>query len=157
MVGCWDAVVCKLCGFFPLQAFGSLDFKVDSLRISWIFRNPTLNMKPVFPLVCLIVLGSIVSAESLQRRSPVEQALSADAVGTAQLLFKRGIEVDGMVHTKFLFQTVQSLRGKLPTHFEVFSPGGILGHRARRDSRMPTLELGRDYLLYLKQRKGSLW
>ena len=114
-------------------------------------------MKPVYPLVCLLLLGTIVSAESLQRRSPVEQALSADAVGTAQLLFKRGIELDGIVHTKFLFKTAKSLRGKLPVHFEVFSPGGILGHRALRDSRMPDLELGRDYLLYLKQRKGKLW
>ena len=104
-----------------------------------------------------MVLGSLLSAESIQRRPPLEQAEASDAVGIAKLLFKRGLEIDGRVHTQFLFEAEQSLRGKLPAHFEVISPGGKLGKRARRDSRMPTLEIGRDYVLYLREWKGSLW
>jgi hypothetical protein len=114
-------------------------------------------MKPCFPLLCLMLLGSNVTAESLQRRMPLEQAGASDAVGTARLLSKRGLELKGIVHTQFLFEAVQSLKGMLPAYFEICSPGGIMGQRARRDSRMPNLELGREYVLYVQQRVGRLW
>jgi hypothetical protein len=134
-----------------------LDFKVDFLGFPWMIPILPLTMKPVFPLVCLLVLCVPAFAESIQRRSPVSQALAADAVGSAQLLFKRGLEMDGIIHTKFLFRAGESLRGKLPEHFEVLSPGGVLGGQVLRDSRLPSLKEGTDYFLFLKVRNGNLW
>lgn len=88
--------------------------------------------------------------------TPVDQATVADATALAELIVSQPLINDGRVETRFIFRTIEPLRGELPAYFDVFSPGGVYGDIAQADSRLPSLLPGETYLLFLIVQNDTL-
>ena len=55
-----------------------------------------------------------------------------------------------MIQTRFLFRSIEAIRGTLPAYFEVYAPGSIYNGIAKADSRLPALSTESTYLLHLQ-------
>ena len=101
-------------------------------------------------LLASFLLATItIEAMSVLPQTPSKQTATADATGTAELVISQGRLKDGSIQTRFLFRTIEAIRGKFPAYFEVFSPGGIHNGIANADSRLPSLYPEKTYLLHL--------
>lgn len=101
-------------------------------------------------LLLLLCLPLITQAASLLERSPCERATAADAVALAELALHHGTLVNGQIQTKFVFATVEPLKGKFPAYFEVYAPGGVFHNEGLADSRLPELSEGAPYLVFIE-------
>jgi hypothetical protein len=103
--------------------------------------------------ICAIVLALLLkpmSAHSFLPESIAEQAESADAIATVELMSSQARFIDGTIHTRFVFRKVEAIRGTFPAYFEVYAPGGIYDGRINADSRLPSLIIGNSYLINLE-------
>ncbi len=98
----------------------------------------------------LAILLESVSAHSFLPESIAEQAESADAIATVELMSSQARFIDGTIHTRFIFRKVEAIRGTFPAYFEVYAPGGIYNGRINADSRLPSLIIGNSYLINLE-------
>ena len=107
-------------------------------------------MKSTLYWLCALLIPLITHAMSVLPQTPAEQMATADATGTAELVISQGRLKDGSIQTRFLFRTVEAIRGDFPAYFEVFAPGGIYNGSAKADSRLPSLATENTYLLHLQ-------
>jgi hypothetical protein len=107
-------------------------------------------------LFFLLMLPVLLSAASYLPRSDSEMLSEAGVVCVAELVASSGeISSDG-VRTRFLFRLDEEVRGVLPELFEVESPGGQSGDLVQRDSRLPVLDIGAMYIVFISERSGTL-
>lgn len=98
----------------------------------------------------LLVLPIAVQAASILERAPCERAAVADAVALVELVLHHGTLVNGQIQTKFVFTTVEPLKGDFPHYFEVYAPGGVYHDVGLADSRLPELTEGSQYVVFLE-------
>ena len=115
-------------------------------------------MKTPFRLLlfCLLLAPFSAQAMSVVPIEPAEQVASADATVVAELVVSQVRFRDNSIQTRFVFRTVEALRGDFPAYFEVYAPGGIYQGEARADSRLPTLNPEATYLIFLEINQGQL-
>ncbi|WOO41686.1 M57 family metalloprotease [Rubellicoccus peritrichatus] len=92
----------------------------------------------------------------MSETTPVDQATVADATALAELIVSQPLLNDGRVETRFIFRTIEPLRGEFPAYFEVYASGGVYGDMAQADSRLPSLLPGETYLLFLIVQNATL-
>lgn len=109
----------------------------------------SFHMNTIRLLCCYLIATITTEAMSVLPQTPAEQTATSDATGTAQLVISQGRLKDGSIQTRFLFRTMEAIRGNFPAYFEVFSPGGIYNGIANADSRLPSLSPEKTYLLHL--------
>jgi hypothetical protein len=85
-----------------------------------------------------------------------QQARAADATATAELVLSQGRWIDARIQTRFVFRTVEVLRGTIPSYFEVYAAGGSYNGKVNANSRLPQLRVGAQYLLQLQVVAGRL-
>ena len=104
-------------------------------------------------LICTLGLALLLKhmgAHSFLPESIAEQAESADAIATVELMSSQARFLEGTIQTRFIFRKVEAIRGTFPTYFEVYAPGGIYDGRINADSRLPSLIIGNSYLVNLE-------
>ncbi|MEM0966475.1 MAG: matrixin family metalloprotease [Verrucomicrobiota bacterium] len=105
-----------------------------------------------FAALCVLILttpplnlfSATIASETLS-----EQVERADGVVVAVAKEQGVEEIDHQIFTRFVFQTVESIRGSFPGQFSVLGYGGSLGGIADYDARKPTIITNQRLLLFV--------
>jgi hypothetical protein len=85
-------------------------------------------------------------------KSDARMLADADAICVVDLVQKSGVRSEGgAIRTQFLFKLNDAIHGSLPEYFLVESPGGVYGIEVNADSRLPKLNQGDRYILFIEQ------
>jgi hypothetical protein len=113
-------------------------------------------MKSPLCWLCALLMPLTTHAMSVLPQTAAEQTVTADATASAELVVSQGRLKDGSIQTRFLFRTIETIRGTVPAYFEVYAPGGIYNGSAKADSRLPFLSTESTYLLHLQINDAQL-
>ena len=113
-------------------------------------------MKSPLCWLCALLMPLTTHAMSVLPQTAAEQTVTADATASAELVVSQGRLKNGSIQTRFLFRTIETIRGTVPAYFEVYAPGGIYNGSAKADSRLPALSTESTYLLHLQINDAQL-